>query len=165
MNSPKALLRLSGESFVEAILGKMQVCGVHPVIVVAGVHYREIDGHLAGKCRVVRNERHCEGQFVSLQRGLQELLLLVAGGSGVVVWPVDQPLVRAETVSTLISAVQGAGSPLAIPVYRGRRGHPVIYGSEAVDRILTLGSGHTGKDVRRIFANRACDVEVADPGS
>lgn len=161
MKSPKALLQIGGETFVRAIAGKLRECGVEPVMVVAGPHHSEIEREIGRDCRVVFNDQYRLGQFSSLQRGVREL----PGVPGIVVWPVDTPLVKPETPAALISAFLREGKPITIPVFGSRRGHPVIYSREAADATLGMDAAvHNGKDLRTMFAGRVCEVPVDDPG-
>jgi molybdenum cofactor cytidylyltransferase len=63
-----------------------------------------------------------------------------------------------------LEAYQDHNQPLTIPVYRGRKGHPVIYHRQAMEAALALQSHQTGKDLQRIFSAETTFVEVDDPG-
>ena len=96
--------------------------------------------------------------FESLRIGLARLLG-DARWDRVVVLPVDHPLVRAETVRTLAAVVAAA----AIPVYRGKRGHPVMLARAVAERVATGElPGPTLREV--LHAVGTADVAVDDPG-
>jgi molybdenum cofactor cytidylyltransferase len=164
MKSPKALLQIGHQTFVERLLDIMRQAGIDPVVVVAGAHYPEIDRHLGGRCTVVLNLDYRHGQFSSLQTGLRELRTPLEPPTGVVVWPVDQPLVQPETLATLLSGFGRFGAPVTVPVHQRRRGHPVVYSMEAVEEILSMDATRTGKDVAEFYTARICYVDVNDPG-
>jgi molybdenum cofactor cytidylyltransferase len=103
MKVPKALLTIKSISFAECIVNKMKGSGVGPVRLVAGAHYGEIKSVLEDRLQaeILLNEEYAEGQISSLKRGLRDV---PASAAGVVVWPVDLPLVMEQTVFTLIAA-------------------------------------------------------------
>jgi molybdenum cofactor cytidylyltransferase len=72
--------------------------------------------------------------------------------------------VRASTVRALIDAFRAARVPVTAPVWRNRRGHPVLFASELFDELLdsTLAGG-ARTVVHRHQARRVL-VPVNDPG-
>jgi molybdenum cofactor cytidylyltransferase len=77
----------------------------------------------------------------------------------VVVLPVDHPLVRVETIRALARPAARA----ILPVYAGRRGHPVALSRAVADGIASgTIPGPTLRDVIR--REGWVEVEVADPG-
>lgn len=82
------------------------------------------------------------------------------GASGWLMLPADMPLVRPDTLRRLASALRQHS--LAFAQYRGRRGHPVAFGSEFFSDLVRL-SGDEG--ARRILVRYpAHGMEVDDPG-
>ena len=49
---------------------------------------------------------------------------------------VDHPLINVSTVQTLIEARRTKKAPVIIPTYRGKRGHPVLFGSEVFKQLM-----------------------------
>ena len=77
----------------------------------------------------------------------------------VVVLPVDHPLVRAETVRALAAT----GADGAIPVYRGKHGHPVMLVRAVAEQVVAGAlPGPTLREV--LHAVGTVDVAVDDPG-
>ena len=73
--------------------------------------------------------------------------------------PVDHPLVRPQTITTLFETRAKA----AIPSFKGKHGHPVCVRRPVVGQILDASlSGPTLRDVLRSV--QAVDVPVDDPG-
>jgi CTP:molybdopterin cytidylyltransferase MocA len=162
MRIPKALLKIGEETFAEAIARKMMECGFVPVLI-AGYHAHEIRENFKNRLQIeiLENPHYQEGQFSSLKEGLKNLQNT---NEGVIVWPVDQPLVKAETALAIVNAFQRGRSPVTIPVLQSKRGHPVVYGPEAVQTILSMDRSHTAKDLQAIYGDKISFVEVDDPG-
>jgi molybdenum cofactor cytidylyltransferase len=161
MRFPKALLTIQGETFVEHILHKAGEAGFDRVLIVTGPDHDAIAQHLTDKRVCTKNEDYMRGQISSVQKGIQALGNSV---NAVMVWPVDQPLIQTETVQKLLAAHEDENRALTIPVYKQRKGHPVIYNRRAMDSALELQQHQTGKDLQTIYAVETTFVEVDDPG-
>jgi len=129
MGRPKALLACQGTTF----LGHLLRVTAHPAISVR----RVVLGAAADEIRratgvapeaVVMNPDWQKGQLSSLQAGLRSLP--EGGTDGVLVCPVDQPLISALLVDRLIKAFRAQQRDIVMPTYQGHRGHPVIFSSK-----------------------------------
>ena len=158
MGSTKALLRIGEETFANRIARIMHQIGIRNVILVAGVDHDEIAKD-SDQYYVFLNPDHSLGQFSSLQTGVRNL---PTGTNQILVWPVDLPLVTQSTIETLITAKPP--NPVILPVFSGRQGHPVLYSSEALLRILQMKPVQTGKELLAYFEGKITRVEVSDPG-
>ena len=49
---------------------------------------------------------------------------------GIILCPVDHPMVSAELVARLIEEFDASGKSIVLPTYRGRRGHPRDFSRE-----------------------------------
>lgn len=80
---------------------------------------------------------------------------------GWLVLPADMPLVQPATIAAVAHALDH--HPVAYAQHKGRRGHPVGFGSELYSELVTL-SGDEG--ARRLVARYpAHGVDVDDPGA
>lgn len=73
----------------------------------------------------------------------------------------DMPYVQAGTIRGLINAIRD-GNGIAAPVYRGRRGNPVAFGREHLDRLLQLRGDEGARRLLKAFP--VAEVETDDPG-
>ncbi len=154
MGSPKALLEWNGETVLERMIGLIGAAA-DPVIVVVGFHAETIPP-TARATRVV-NPAPERGMLSSLQCGLRAV---PEECEAVLFTPVDYPAVTVETVRAL-AAVR---APVAIPVFEGRRGHPVLVSRPVAREILALPEDARASDVIRRYLDRAIMVEVNDRG-
>src|SRR5437870_160496 len=100
MGTPKALLKIGNESFVQCVVRKLRECGIDFIYVIAGQHHEATKKELPDT-EVIFNARHQLGQLSSLKEGLRNL---PTGSSEAIVWPVDQPLVKTGTIHLLLDA-------------------------------------------------------------
>jgi molybdenum cofactor cytidylyltransferase len=123
MGGPKALLPLRGTTFLSHVCRTFVGAGVELTIAVLGAQAESVrrSAGLPGGVRLVFNDRWDDGMLSSVLRGLD--LADAEGADGVLLHPVDVPLVSRETVRRVAEAVR-QGHPIVIPSCDGRRGHP-----------------------------------------
>ena len=159
MGSPKALLEYHGETFLDRWIGLFAPhCAA--VIVVLGAHAGEIRAGIRrrSQARLVENADYQAGQLSSMQCGLQAV---PAEADDILFTLVDHPAVTAETVARLAA---GPSTPLRIPRYDGRRGHPIRFSRALAAEFLALPVSAAARDVVARHASDAAYLEVEDAG-
>lgn len=152
MGRDKAALTLpDGTTFLEAILATLARLHIPAVVVVAP------GGSGAG---VVVNPDPSRGMLSSVQCGLSSL---PEGIDACLLWPVDHPRVELGTVATIVAASRAHGAPVVVPVFDGRRGHPVLFAGPALEELLRLPLTATAADVVHAHADRL-EMAVGDAG-
>jgi molybdenum cofactor cytidylyltransferase len=129
MGSPKALLPYQGRVFLEHLLEVTS----HPRIgvrrVVLGAHAEPIAKAVELLSdEIVINADWDKGQLSSIVAALRSL---PEGTDGILLCLIDHPLITAGLVNDLIAEFYASRAPIVLPVYQGRRGHPVLF-SKAV---------------------------------
>jgi CTP:molybdopterin cytidylyltransferase MocA len=154
--SPKALVPLDGELFVDAAAELLRAAGCDPVVVVLGAQAALVRERAAlDGVTVVDNPRWDTGMGSSLQTGLRA----VGSADAVVVLPVDTPGVTVEALHRLMALA--APKALARAVYDGEIGHPVLIGSDHFAGVMSSAAGDQGaRDYLK--ANTVRHVECAD---
>ena len=174
MGSPKALLPYQGRPFLEHLLEVTK----HPKIgarrVVLGAHAEPIAGavHLAPD-EVVINEDWEKGQLSSIQAAIRSL---PPGTDGFILCLIDHPLISATLIDDLIAQFyllkmggQTAGQAttrmkIVLPVFRGQRGHPVIFSAELYDELLAAPLDKGARAVVWAHAGEIAEVPTAEQG-
>ena len=158
MGSPKALLDIGGETFLDHLVASFSgVCA--PVIVVLGHGAEAVRAGLraADKAVFVVNSDYRLGQFSSMQCGLRAV---PAEARGVIFSLVDHPAVHPATLARLAATP----APLALPRLNGRRGHPVFFSRALIAEFLALPPDASARVVVDKHAEEIDYVEVDDPG-
>ncbi len=158
MGRVKALLEIDGETFLDRLA---RVLGAHcdPVIAVLGHHADAIrEGARTPGIQIAVNPDPDLGMLSSLQAGLRAVPDL---SYGVLFTPVDVPLVSGATAGLLAEALSG-GAAVAVPVYGGKRGHPVAISRAVAERMLALPNGARANELLR--TESAVEIPVEDAG-
>ena len=168
MGRPKALLTLDGETFISRIVRVMREAGIDTIVVVTGVHHDAIAEHLAGErggasVRVLPNRAVAADQLSSLRVALAALDEAVRA-DGIIVALVDHPLIDVETLTDMLAVFATTSAPVVRPVFEGRRGHPVIFGRDAVEMLRHGELREGARSVVRAFESRQALVPTLNPG-
>jgi molybdenum cofactor cytidylyltransferase len=170
MGSPKALLPYQGRPFLEHLLEVTTHAKIGVRRVVLGAHAESIQKAIALKPgEVVVNEEWEKGQLSSIQAGLRSL---PAGTDGMMLCLVDHPLISAGLVDGLIEHFYETRAAAVLPVFEGRRGHPVIFSAalygELLKAPLEVGArsvvwAHRAEVSEYPTAEEGCVVNLNDP--
>jgi molybdenum cofactor cytidylyltransferase len=170
MGSPKALLSYQGRPFLEHLVSVT----THPAIgvrrVVLGPDADAIaKGITLAPGEIVINRDWEKGQLSSVHAALRSL---PPDTEGMLLCPVDHPLVSAALVGSLIDAFAASHAPVVVPSYWGRRGHPVIFSAAVYDELLNapLDQGaravvwaHKGEVNEVATVEEGCVLNLNDP--
>ena len=142
MGRPKALLTYREGTFLEHLMGvtRHPKIGVTRVVLGAGAQVICEAARLDPSV-VVLNEEWEKGQLSSIRAGLRSLEGLDV--DGIVLCPVDHPLVSAHLVNELVDRFYESGKAIVLPTHNARRGHPAIF-SKALFAELTAAPNEKG---------------------
>jgi CTP:molybdopterin cytidylyltransferase MocA len=156
MGYPKALLRYRDETFLDTLIGLFaERCS--SVVVVLGARAEEIRSRTVRPATFVVNPEYLRGMTTSMQCGLRA----VSPDAGRVLFTlVDHPAVAPVTLDRLLAA----GSPLCVPRYKGRRGHPIVFTSRLIPEFLSLPETGAARDTVRVHADETEYLDLDDEG-
>jgi molybdenum cofactor cytidylyltransferase len=158
MGSPKALLTYRGKTFVENLLDATRHArvGATRIVLGAGADGIREKLRLDDTQMVVVNSDWRKGQLSSIQAAIRSLPDSFT--EGLVLCPVDSPIISRVLVARLIEQFDASGKSIALPTYRGRRGHPVIFRSSLYGELLAASPDVGAREV--VWAHRADVLEV-----
>ncbi len=162
MGSPKALISYQGRPFLEHLLEVTQhpkisvrrvVLGLHAETIARAIHLRTNE--------IVINPDWEKGQLSSIHAALHSL---PAGLDGMILFLVDHPLISSTLVNELISVFYASQAPLALPVFEGRRGHPVIFSSRLFPELLAAPMDVGARAVVWAHRDEICEFPTSEEG-
>jgi molybdenum cofactor cytidylyltransferase len=163
MGQPKALVPFQGSTFVDHLIAATRHPRVGITRVVLGAGAEGIRANLKVEPSwIVVNAEWPAGQLSSIQAAIRSL---PAGGTeGILVCPVDHPLVSAHLVAALIAAFAADGKLIVVPKYHGRRGHPVLFGAAIYEELLAAPADVGARQVVWDHAAEVLEVETEEEG-
>jgi molybdenum cofactor cytidylyltransferase len=141
----------------EAALGSSAT----PVVVVTGHYGKEIAAALADlSVVIVNNAVYSDGLSTSLKCGLSHV---PAACHGALILLGDMPFIAANLLDRLIEQFEpSSGREICVPVTRGRRGNPVLWGRRFFAKLMAIAGDKGGKDLMRLHEDVVAELEVAD---
>jgi molybdenum cofactor cytidylyltransferase len=160
MGRPKPLLPWGGRTLVACQVEALWGASVADVVVVTGHEAGAVTAALEGTgARIAHNSAYAAGRAGSVRAGA----LAVPDGSDVLVLNVDQPR-DAALIRAVLDAHRAAGGLITVPVYEGRRGHPVVFAAALLPALRTVTEATEGlRAVMRAHADAVVEVPVDDP--
>jgi molybdenum cofactor cytidylyltransferase len=157
MGRPKALLPYREGTFLEHLIQvtRHPKIGVTRVVLGAGAEVIRDVGKLDPSI-VVLNPQWEQGQLSSICAGLRSLEGMDV--EGMILCPVDHPLVSAVLVSELVERFYDEKKAIVLPTFKGRRGHPVIFSKELFGELLAAPADMGARAV--VWAHAADVLEV-----
>ncbi|CDI50677.1 nucleotidyltransferase family protein [Clostridium tetani] len=149
----KLILDINGKAAIErCIYGMYDLCS--KIIVVGGYRVEDIKDILDrySKVELIYNPNYLEGMFSSVKKGLihikEERFFLIPG---------DYPVINKKTYEDMLKL----DKDIVIPMYNGKKGHPVLMKSYLIEELLKDISCKTLRDF--IDKKGFAPINVQDP--
>ena len=153
-NENKLLMTFDGQPLVRNVANTLMTAGCTEIIVVTGHEDEAVKAALSElELTFVFAKDYEKGQGHSLATGVSAL---PKGVTDTLVMLGDMPLVSAELVSGLIahhSVQPDHEGIISLPVFGGKRGHPVIWGKQFFDELSVLKGDIGGRQLLEDYAN------------
>ncbi len=158
MGKNKLLLEIKGKKLIEHILGALESSKVNEIVVVLGHNPWEVRDVISRfKCSIVVNEMYMKGMVSSLKTGLTQVehadaVLIVLG---------DQIILNPKLIDAMIGEMEKNIKKVLIvsPIYKGKKGHPVLFHKRLFNEILSLTKYNTLRDVIHKHSNSLLTIE------
>lgn len=159
MGEAKQLMRWGDRTILGQTLDNLSRSPVFECLVVTGHRRQEVAAIAVDYgSQVVHNPDYETGEMLSsLQAAVR---VLPASREAVLVVLADQPMVGPEVIVPLLEAFWRKEGDLIAPVYRGKRGNPVLIGRDYFRDLLSLPAGGAPRLLLQRYAGRLHLVEV-----
>ena len=165
MGRPKALLPLGDKPLIHRVVQSIaETDSLTCLIVVTGHCQKKVTAALRGfDVHFVHNPNYdAGGMLSSVQAGIRAVPIDIAA---VLIVLGDQPLIRPETVQSIVNAWKSSTPRLVIPAYHGQRGHPVLIDRSGRSEVLALHGDETLKTFVTRHTSDAIELSVEDPAT
>lgn len=133
----KPLLKWGRRTVIGECVYNLRQSQLTELIVVLGHREAEIRPRLLGSgvAYAINPDYRAGGMLSSIKTGIAQVSPQM---KAMLIALVDQPMVTTTIINQLINAYEAGGKKIAVPVYQGRHGHPVILSTEYIDDILQI---------------------------
>lgn len=167
MGDFKPLLPVRGVPAVCGLLAALDSAGVDRVVVVTGFESGRLQPVVeAAGAAAVYNGRFKEGMFTSIRAGIEAVCQLYGKVDGVLLMPVDCPLISSEVIKAVINSASADSNDdsFRVPVFEGKKGHPLYIPHCYLAEICEYEGRGGLKAVTDKYWDKMIRVPVADEG-
>ncbi len=137
MGFPKMLLDFNGKTMLERVIENVRSSEVSHI----NEHYKK--GMLSSvRCGVANIPEDCDA---------------------VLVFQGDQPFIAPGVINTVIEAYRSSEKGLVIPVYKKKRGHPLLISRKYLEKIALLDDHEGLRSLAYLYSDDVLEVETDDP--
>ena len=136
MNRPKQLLPWGSGTVIEEIARRVRGRLPETIVVLGHLAHKISPMLLEVDVKIVVNQEYEHGMLSSVKCGI----MAATGASAYLVFLGDQPVVVDEVIDAVVNAYGETGRGIVVPVFGGKRGHPVLISSHYAQEILALGN-------------------------
>jgi molybdenum cofactor cytidylyltransferase len=153
MGTPKQLLPWGNTIVLQRVVDVAAASRLETIRLILGCRADEIAGRITvpAKARIVVNQDFSEGMGSSLKCGIRNS---PADAEAFMVLLGDQPLIDRDVIDRMIASHRSGHKGIMIPVYNGRRGHPVIFAARYRGDLLSIGD----QGAREVVNNHMEDI-------
>ncbi len=161
----KPLLPVEGTTALERLAASVRSAGIEELVVVTG-YRRELLEPVMEKTGAVEayNENYDTGMFSSIKTGIRRAAELWSGAKGFFLMPVDCPLIDSSVIRKMIGVITAGGETFCVPVFEGKKGHPLYIPVRYADEICRYEGRGGLKAVTDRHWEKMARVPVEDEG-
>ncbi|HJQ15034.1 MAG TPA: nucleotidyltransferase family protein [Anaerolineales bacterium] len=162
MGVPKMLLPWGDKTVIEHVVNTFLTAGIEDIVVVTGGAYNYVEKAIDQyPVRKIQNPNYAAGEMISsIQCGLREMperTLAALIGLG------DQPQIQGRNISAICDAYKKSRSPLVIPSFQMKRGHPWLVARPFWQKLLGLQAPQTPRDFLKDHSDQIQYVNLDTP--
>jgi molybdenum cofactor cytidylyltransferase len=167
LGQTKQLLKLKGRYLIEWVISAPLASQLDKTILVLGHEQQQIldiveKNALFSRLQIVLAPDYRQGMSQSLKAGL---LAAREGYPSVMFLLGDQPLVTSNEINRLLGEFWNSEKEICVPVHRGKRGNPVIFGQALYDELHGIQGDIGARDLIDAHGDRVHCVETEEPAS
>ena len=150
---------------IEAVFGSR----ARPIVLVLGHQAAQVRAHIQqdieqNLIQVVENPDYARGQSTSMQAGLRVVLAAKReeAPTSAIFLLGDQPMITAQMIDELIALREQSGKRIALPLYQGKRGNPVVFALDLAPELLQVSGDEGGRGVLKRHPDEIAALEMGE---
>jgi len=158
MGSNKLLMPFSDRTIIETVIGNVMQSDVDNMLVVLGAYCNELIP-VVNRMKVNHcyNEQWETGMLSSIRCGFQNL---PAEADTVLIFLGDQPAIPGRVANSIIREFRRNSQGIVIPVYKGKRGHPILISRSYEADIMQLSNNLGLHELIHLYREDVLEVDT-----
>lgn len=157
MKTQKMLLPFGNETVIETVVRKVTNALKQNIIVVVGANREKISEKIKSyPVQIAVNENYMQGMLSSVIAGINTL---PENAKAVLLFLGDQPQIPEIVMDEVINSWKTSGESIIIPIFNGRRGHPVLIAAKYKTDILRLNPDKGLRELMGKYKNDIFEME------
>jgi molybdenum cofactor cytidylyltransferase len=162
MGTNKLLLPFQGMPMIRTVIEHVMESGADHIWVVLGAFRNDMVTAISElPVKHCYNADYEQGMFTSVLCGIRHL---PSTADAAIVFLGDQPMIPGEVTRLIVSEYTRSGKGILIPVFSGKRGHPVLIDKKYTGVMNTLVPERGLHTLYEQFPEDILEVEVGAPG-
>lgn len=156
MGKDKLLLDINGETLIERVIKAVKESNIEEIIMT----YKNYDIKAIGdkyNLNTVYNSNAEEGQSSSIKVGIKAAK---PNTDGYVFFVADQPFLSSEVINKIINEFYKNTSMIVVPLYKDKKGNPVIFPFQFKKELLMLEGDIGGRKIIMNNLNRVKYIKI-----
>jgi molybdenum cofactor cytidylyltransferase len=153
MKKQKLLLAFNGKTIIETVVDNAIQAVKSNIVVVLGSHHEEVRKQIGNPAlHYVVNNNYQDGMLSSVICGFRAL---PESAEAVLIFLGDQPHVPPSIAGKLIDAKKQSTKGIIIPIFAGKRGHPILIDTKYISEIENLDPD---QGLRSLISHNQTDI-------
>ena len=162
MKRNKLLLPYRNLTIIEVVIGNIRQAQIEHILLVTGAYRDELtEATRYLKVSYCHNDDYREGMLSSVQCGFSHL---PPSMEAALIFPGDQPEIPRSVAADLMEEQTRSGKGLLVPVFAGKRGHPLLIHRRYREDIFRLNPEEGLRGLLKRFPGDVQEVKVNTPG-
>jgi len=162
MKQNKLLLILNNKTLIETVLDALSAAEINEQVVVLGYKLEEIVEVIKprlGKVKIALNVDYEKGMTSSFQTGL----IVISNVDAVFLVLGDQLVLDPNLLKKMVGIMETNPDALIVcPMYKGKKGHPLLFRRHLFGEIMSLREDQTIRDVVHAHTDKLMTVEAPE---
>lgn len=151
MGHNKLQMKIGSDTIVNKVVAAAERSILDELVLIYGAYDANAN------VRKLYNEKYKDGISTSIKKGMEDFV-----GDGVMLILGDMPFIDSNIINKLYEEFRNSDKNIAVPVFDGKKGNPVIIGRKYFDELF-LNTGDKG--AKDIINNNECDVLEVEVGT
>jgi molybdenum cofactor cytidylyltransferase len=165
----KQLLPWGNKTIIETVLINIAACkeNLNEIRVILGANYNNIIPVLnryveeESRLRILINHKYHEGMSSSVKRCMENIAV---NTEALIFTLADKPIIKESTYTYIINEYLKVKPLLMLPLYRGKRGHPVIVNKALFPEVCNVSGPGGLRSLLAKYPDKIYELELEDEG-